>query len=160
MLTFVLRKFILYVLGRNVGGGWAGNDTTWRMSMDIARILKHADRTGELCCQEKRKMIEFIDGIVGGEGQGPLRPTARRVGFVSYSEDVVAGDYVAACFMGLNPTTFPVIQRAFSLATFGLTGLLPGGVSAIVNGVRLDHADLAGLRLPRFEMPAGWQGAS
>jgi uncharacterized protein (DUF362 family) len=155
-VIFFLNKFILYFLGGNVGGGWVGNDTTWRMSMDIARILKYSDKTGALCDNERRKIIGFIDGIISGEGRGPLAPTAKPYGYLSYSDDIVSGDYVAACFMGLNPEELPIIQRAFSLPTYSLTNVNIADIEAIVNGVVYDQKRLTSLGITPFKLPAGW----
>ena len=155
-MTFFLRKFIHYILGRNVGGGWVGNDTTWRMSMDIVRILKHSDKTGKLCGSERRKIIGFIDGIVSGEGNGPLTPTARHCGFLSYSDDLVPGDYIGACFMGLKPEDLPIIRQAFSLSAFPLTNQAIAEIRAIVNGEVYDRRMLQSLNITPFKLPAGW----
>jgi uncharacterized protein (DUF362 family) len=156
MILFFLRKFILHVIGRNIGGGWIGNDTTWRMSMDIARILKHSDKIGVLCDNERRKIIGFIDGIIGGEGKGPLAPTPKPYGYLSYSDDIASGDYVAACFMGLNPEDFPIIQRAFSLPTYSLTNIKVANIQAIVNGLAYDQMKLTSLGITPFKLPTGW----
>jgi uncharacterized protein (DUF362 family) len=60
------------------GGAWQGNDTAWRMSLDLARIVYHADRRGFLQHAPQRRHLCMVDGILGGEGHGPLRPTAAR----------------------------------------------------------------------------------
>jgi len=155
-VIFILRKFIFYVLGRNVGGGWVGNNTTWRTGMDIARILKHSDKTGAMCGNEKRKLIVFIDGIVSGESNGPLMPKAKHYGYLSYGDDIVSVDYVGACFMGLNPEKIPIIRNAFSLTTYSLTKSNISEIRAIVNGLTYDQEKLRSLDIPSFKLPAGW----
>ncbi len=156
-VIFIMRKFIFYFLRRNVGGGWVGNDTTWRMGMDIARILQHSEKTGVLHDDERRKIIVFIDGIVSGEGKGPLAPTAKPYGYLSYSDDIATGDYVAACFMGLIPESFPVIKGAFDLPSYALTNMKIPEIQTVVNGTLYDQAKLKSLGIKRFKMPYGWE---
>lgn len=156
-INFVLRKIIIRLVRRSVGGGWAGNDTTWRMSMDIARILIHATKLGALSNCEVRKHISFIDGILAGEGQGPLAPTARRAGFVLFADDVPAGDYAACCFMGIGPERLPIVKRAFELSDYPLTKLKLIDVTATVNGTFYSNKDLRTWRVESFTMPYDWQ---
>lgn len=151
--NYLIRKWIVRVLGRNVGGGWAGNDTTWRMSMDIARILSYADEKGNLVAAPQRKHMVLVDGIVGGEGQGPLSPTARQVGLLLYSDDIVAGDYLACRYMGLDPTALPINSRAFTLKTYPLTSLDPSSLITVHNGKTVSDVESVS---PPFRMPYGW----
>jgi len=154
---FVLRKIIIRLVRRSVGGSWAGNDTAWRMSMDIARILTHASKTGALSDCEVRKHISLIDGIVAGEGQGPLAPTARRAGFVLFADDVPAGDYTACSFMGIDPEKLPITKRAFELNRYALTKLRLSDVTATVNGTVYCNKDLRTWSVNKFTMPFDWQ---
>src|SRR5262249_193533 len=57
------------------GGSWPGNDTCWRMALDVARCVRHADREGTLHEAPQRHHVVVVDGIVGGEGEGPLSPS-------------------------------------------------------------------------------------
>ena len=156
-LNFILRKVNLRLLRRSVGGGWAGNDTSWRMSMDIARILTHATETGALADSGLRRHLAFIDGILAGEGQGPLAPTPRRAGFLLFADDVPAGDYAACRFMGIDPERLPIVQRAFGLKRYPLTETRSGEVSATVNGALLSNNDLRSWRVKKFTMPHDWR---
>jgi len=154
MVDFFLRKFILKAIGNNVGGGWSGNDTTWRMSMDIARILKYANRSGVLQDIESRRHILMIDGVIAGEGQGPLSPTPRRSGILVYSDDIACGDYVACKCMGIVPEMLPIIKRAFELKSFPLTDAVIDEIQPVVNGVITKSLPLAS---NAFKMPHGWR---
>ena len=60
--------------GQNKGGDWWGNDTTWRMAVDLNKVLLFSDKNGVLS-NKKRRYLSVIDGIVGGEGEGPLAST-------------------------------------------------------------------------------------
>jgi hypothetical protein len=54
-------------------GNWYGNDTAWRMVVDLNRILMYAGRDGLLQDSAARRMFCIVHGIVGGEGNGHFR---------------------------------------------------------------------------------------
>ena len=105
-------------------GNWYGNDTTWRMVLDLNRILLYADAAGQLHDQPVRRFFSVVDGIVGGEGNGPLDPKPKPAGVVLAGGNPVAVDLAAARLMGFNCRCIPMIWRAFEqhplrLTTFG-----------------------------------------
>src|SRR5262249_46288237 len=53
-------------------GGWYGNDTIWRSVLDLNKILLYADREGVMRSERQRRFFSVVDGIIGGEGDGPL----------------------------------------------------------------------------------------
>lgn len=153
IIEFLLRKFILKILHRNIGGGWAGNDTAWRMSLDIARILLYANKKGILGTEAKRKHFALYDGIVGGEGQGPLAPSARQEGIVIFASDIVAGDYLACKCMGIDPNLIPLIKEAFILKKYALTKFKTTEITTIYLQKMINK--IPSVRRP-FKLPYGW----
>jgi uncharacterized protein (DUF362 family) len=55
-----------------------------------------------------------IDGIVAGEGSGPLKNTPVDARIIIAGRDIVAVDTVAATFMGFNPAKIPHLALAHS----------------------------------------------
>ena len=56
-------------------GAWYGNDTAWRMTLDLNNIIHYSDKNGIIKKdQQIRKNLVLVDGIIGGEGEGPLSP--------------------------------------------------------------------------------------
>ena len=57
-------------------GNWHGNRTTWRMCLDLNRCLYYSDASGlHLDAPAPvRTVLTMLDGIVAGEGEGPLAP--------------------------------------------------------------------------------------
>lgn len=87
----------------NIGGGdWWGNDTTWRMAVDINKVLLYSDKYGKLLSKRERKYLALIDGIIGGEGEGPLRPKPVKSGVIILGSNPVAVDIVATEYMGID----------------------------------------------------------
>ncbi|MDZ4803836.1 MAG: DUF362 domain-containing protein [Candidatus Eisenbacteria bacterium] len=89
------------------GGNWHGNDSAWRMVSDLMTIARFADRNGVIQATPQRRHFSLVDGIVGGEGNGPLFPDARPVGVILAGESFLAVDAVAARLMGFDPRKLP-----------------------------------------------------
>lgn len=84
------------------GGGWYGNDTLWRTILDLNRILLYGDQEGNLCLQQQRKVFSIIDGIVAGEGNGPLASDDINTGILLMGTDLFFVDIIAAHLMGVD----------------------------------------------------------
>jgi len=84
-------------------GNWHGNDSAWRMTADLLRILLFADRGGKMVSTPQRKIFCIVDGIIGGDGEGPLAPFACCAGLLTAGADPVSVDLVTARVMGLDP---------------------------------------------------------
>ena len=85
------------------GGCWYGNDTTWRSVVDMTRIVHYADEAGRIMPTIQRQMFSVVDGIVGGDVDGPMKLRSRRAGVVLSGQDMVAVDVVATSLMGFDP---------------------------------------------------------
>jgi len=95
-------------------GNWYGNDTTWRMVVDLNRILMYADKNGCLQDNPARRIFCIVDGIVGGEGNGPLDPTPKVAGMTLAGMNPVAVDLVCARLMGFDYKLLPVLREAMA----------------------------------------------
>ncbi len=83
-------------------GNWYGNDTAWRMTADLARIILYADQNGCIQNRAQRKFFSIIDGIVGGEKDGPLAPTPKPSGVIIAGSNLLAVDLVGTRLMGFS----------------------------------------------------------
>ena len=102
-------------------GNWYGNDTTWRMVIDLNRILMYADKSGHLQDNPARRIFCIVDGIVGGEGNGPLDPTPKPAGLVLAGTNPVAVDLVCARLMGFDYKRLPMLRRALDNHSLPIT---------------------------------------
>ncbi|CUX18167.1 hypothetical protein BN3590_00095 [Clostridium sp. C105KSO15] len=75
-------------------GSWPGNDTIWRMVVDLYKSMH----------KKRRSYFTIIDGVISGEGQGPFCPTAKYANILVAGQDLLSTDIVAAKLMGLDPT--------------------------------------------------------
>jgi hypothetical protein len=80
--------------------------------LDLHKCWIYADKTGVLRDEPQRRFLCVVDGIVSGEGNGPLAPTARCDGVVIAGTDPIAVDTTAATLMGFDPTKLKILMRA------------------------------------------------
>ena len=68
---------LLSIAGDETGieGSWSGNDTVWRMSLDLSRILIYGRVDGTMSDTPQRTVLHICDGIIAGQGNGPLTPS-------------------------------------------------------------------------------------
>lgn len=139
-------------------GAWWGNDTAWRMVLDLARILRYATPTGEMNPSPVRKHVAYIDGIIGGEGQGPLTPKCVPSGLLLFSDNPVSADYAAARLMGFDPDRIPMIREAQNLHSLPLVNQNLADEQIYCNGQTCSLSDLVNLATHHFEPAIGWKG--
>ena len=102
-------------------GSWHGNDTIWRASLDLNKILIYANSNGEMCEQPQRKYFTLIDGIIGGDGKGPMEADPKESGILIASTNPVYADTVAAALMGYDYKKIPTISKGYEIKKYPLT---------------------------------------
>jgi hypothetical protein len=149
------RRLARLTAGRVQAGAWHGNDTAWRMALDLAKIVHFANRAGKLTEKRQRAHLSIIDGIIGGEGEGPLSPRAVKSGVLIFSDNVVTGDHIACRLMGFAPKRVPLVRGALDYEA------LAGGAHefCVVDGQLRDVAALSPILGRAFVAPSGWQDA-
>jgi uncharacterized protein (DUF362 family) len=97
-------------------GNWHGNDTCWRMALDLNRALLYGARDGSWQDGEipARHYLAMVDGIVGGEGNGPLCPNPAPSRVLLGGTNPALLDAVAARLMGFQPEDLPIVREAFA----------------------------------------------
>lgn len=83
-------------------GNWYGNDIAWRMVSDLMKTILYVDKKGMLRNNPQRKVFSIIDGIIGGENNGPLTPDEKKGGIVISGFNLLAVDIVGARLMGFD----------------------------------------------------------
>jgi uncharacterized protein (DUF362 family) len=121
-------------------GNWWGNDTAWRMVVDLVALVRSLRKDAG------RPTVFVYDGIVGGEGNGPLAPLPVDLRLVGAADDPVAGDVAITRALGLEPDDFPLLREAVARGVWG-----DGSRDATVE--RFGVPDRDG---PRIELHPGW----
>jgi uncharacterized protein (DUF362 family) len=140
-------------------GNWHGNDTVWRTVLDLNRILLYADRSGQLGRTTPRRVFNLVDGIVGGEGDGPLNADPRQAGLIIAGANPVAVDLVCAELIGFDPQRMPIIARAFDEHPLPLATFQPQDIVLQTVSTGSDHVVAGWPYAPlHFAPHFGWTG--
>ncbi|MFO1499627.1 MAG: DUF362 domain-containing protein [Verrucomicrobiota bacterium] len=139
-------------------GNWHGNDTCWRMVLDLNKCLFFFDRTG----QPRKKPIRYlavVDGIVGGEGNGPMAPDAKPCGVIVAGTHPAAVDAVAATLMGFEWRKIWLLKNSFQMRAMSFTPFTAEQIEVISDHAawsgQIDHLEDTFDFRPHF----GWAGA-
>jgi uncharacterized protein (DUF362 family) len=98
----------------HLSAGWHGNDTTWRMVSDLNKIAVFGKSDNSISEIPQRKIYNICDGIIGGQGNGPLYPDPLPLGVISFSDNAVLNDICFAKLMKLQPEKIPLISNNIS----------------------------------------------
>ncbi|HZT43002.1 MAG TPA: DUF362 domain-containing protein [Chthonomonadaceae bacterium] len=138
-------------------GSWWGNDTIWRTVIDLNRILFYWDaRRGQLADSPQRAFLSLVDGVIAGEGEGPLHPTPRPAGLLLAGLNPVAVDLTAARLMDFDWRKIPTLAQAASIfADFPPEDIHIESADAGLRGLLLQEEQT---RYFSFVPPSGWRG--
>jgi hypothetical protein len=128
------------------------------MVHDLYRAVLYARPDGTLGPDRCRLPLTIVEGLVAGEGDGPLAPDPRRAGILMMGYEAAWLDHFAALLMGYDPAKIPQISHALETsAPLPLTTLRLEDID-----LRCEPAELAD-RLAHgipaadpFIPPAGW----
>ena len=106
-------------------GNWHGNRTTWRMCVDLNRCLYYSDAQGAHfdAPEPVRRVLTVIDGVVAGEGEGPLAPLDVPLGVVLAATDPIALDLAAVRLMGFDEKRLPKLWEPMHDAGLRITAV-------------------------------------
>lgn len=104
-------------------GNWHGNDSTWRMAVDLSKIFIYADKEGSLQDAPVRRMFSIVDGVIGGEGDGPLTPDSKRCGLIIAGFNPCAVDLVCTRLMGFDYKKIEMLKYALDYPELFKVGL-------------------------------------
>jgi hypothetical protein len=104
-------------------GNWWGNDTCWRMCLDLNKIIFYARPDGTLRPAGpggRRRYFVLADGIVAGHRNGPMNPDPLGAGLLLFGTHPASVDAAAAVLIGFDPERLPIVHRAFASAALPL----------------------------------------
>lgn len=98
---------------QNLGAGWHGNDTVWRMVMDLNLITLYGRKDGTLSNRPERVLYHLCDGIIGGQSDGPLKPEPLPLGIICFTDCPADADLALSSLMGFNYYNIPLLKAAW-----------------------------------------------
>jgi hypothetical protein len=121
-LLMKIPKKIIYWLARAFSkdkyfeGSWWGNDTLWRTIIDLNNILFYWDgKTQHLNNKQQRKLLTIVDGVVSGEGDGPLASQPKLAGILMAGYNPMALDMVGTRLMDFDWRKIPTLSKGNQL---------------------------------------------
>jgi uncharacterized protein (DUF362 family) len=116
-------------------GNWHGNDTCWRMVLDLNKCLFRFDGSGNRRTKPLR-YLAIVDGIVAGEGNGPMSPDPKTCGVILAGTHPVAVDMVAATLMGFDWQKLRLLRQSFNIRELNFVPFTPEAIRVISNNPR------------------------
>ena len=138
------------------GGAWHGNETIWRMIYDLNLVVQCADAEGRLQATPQRNYFCIVDGLVSGEGNGPLQPLPRETDWLLFGDDPFAVDVALAHFMGFAAEKIPLLANRNQFAGCDWGKFSSTGLEAELDGKKIRVQD-SPLNF-KFIPPPGWRG--
>jgi len=136
-------------------GAWYGNDTLWRMILDINNILFYTDLNGETGKESARKVFYIVDGIVGGDKEGPLKPDNKFAGIIAGGWNPVLLDICCASLIGFDYQKIKVIVNSLEnkLLGFGFDDIEKSSVIFNNNVFKIEEIEA----VTHFTPSKGWK---
>lgn len=116
--------------------------------MDLNRIILFGKADGTISNQPQRTLYSLCDAVIGGEGEGPLKPEPYPLGFISFSNDSKLTDVCFGKLMGLNVDNVPLLKAA-------LDDTLQKESKITLDGEKITLEDLSSFALSP-KLPKGW----
>lgn len=90
-----------------IAGSWRGNETLWRTVLDLNHIVYFSN-------EKPAHILNIVDGIIAGEGEGPLKPHPKNVGILVAGWNPLYVDMAVAKMMGYCIEKIPTIYHALN----------------------------------------------
>lgn len=140
-----------------IEGGWHGNDTVWRMTLDLNRLLLYGCTDGSISDVAQRKVYTLTDALVAGQGEGPLAPTPVPLGALTFAASSAFSDLTHASLMHFDYQKIHTVREAFGSFRFPLVHTKVDECEIVCNGKTVTTEELAEDFGLDFIPSAGWR---
>ncbi len=141
-------------------GGWFGNETIPRTTIDLNNILYFYDsRSRSLKDRPKRRVLNIVDGIIAGQHNGPLHPRPISAGTLIAGVDPLLVDLAMGYLMGYDVLAVKTLLYALyhQKSLFSRPDLQPETLPVIYNS---RPQLLREIPIMNFIKPDYWQAVS
>jgi hypothetical protein len=139
-------------------GNWHGNDTCWRMVLDLNKCFFFFDGGG----RQRTKPIRYlavVDAIVAGEGNGPMSPDSKPCGVILAGTNPLAVDCAAATVMGFDWQRIRLLKNAFAMRELNFAPFRPEDIAIYSNRSAWNGGLATVEETFHFKPHFGWVGA-
>ena len=141
-------------------GGWSGNDTVPRTTLDLNNVLYFYRRDLQRLSDEPvSNVLSIVDGVVAGEGNGPLWPSAKPAGVIVGGWNPLTIDTLGAMLIGYDPMKVRLLKHGFGHPKSLLSQFTPvlRELEYKADGVTQPMSEATSMS---FALPDGWHDAS
>ena len=144
-------------------GNWAGNDTCWRMCLDLNKLVFYGRPDGSLRrpgAAARKRYFVLADGWVAGEGSGPMNPDPVDARLLLFGAHPATADAGAAVLMGFDPDRIPLVRQSFRVEHFRLAEWDWRDIEVVSNVAAWSRplAEIDPGSVLAFRPHFGWQG--
>lgn len=137
-------------------GAWYGNDTLWRMILDLNKVLMYSDSEGNIQNTEQRKYISIVDGIIAGQGNGPMSCEPKKLGKIICGDNPVAVDTVCLKYMRFNINYISHVKNAYQISVLPL--IEDNSIEVTENEITKKIEEMDFKQYQKFKIPkCGWE---
>lgn len=147
-LSLLLWKLAMPKNVHNLAAAWFGNDTTWRMVMDLNKIVVFGKSDGTIAVEPQRTLFSLCDGIIGGQGDGPLNPEPLPLGIITFTNNSGLNDICMTQLMNFDYKKFPLLSNS-------IQPLLNNDSEILLNGEKIEFSELTNYSIETTP-PPGW----
>jgi uncharacterized protein (DUF362 family) len=141
-----------------IDGSWYGNDTVWRMVLDLNRIAMYGKIDGSMSSTPVRRVYSVTDGIIAGQHNGPLAPEPISLGAVTFACSSLFADMAHAALMHFDWRKVAFIRYGLeSDYNYPLIRHAAEELKVCANGKTFPFSETARLYGKDFIPPDGWK---
>ncbi len=132
-------------------GSWRGNETIWRTIIDLNHIVYLKGK--------EKKVLNIVDGVISGQGEGPLEPKPKNSGILILGDNPALVDLVGLKIIGYNQSRIPSVFNALhdNRSYFNLDKIILD--SDFINVNNSKFSKIEDIKSLNFEKPNSWLGA-
>ncbi len=145
----ILWKLSFPTRTHTLSAGWSGNDTCWRMVMDLNKIALYGKSDSTISDSKCRVLYSLSDGIIGGQGDGPLYPKPLPLGIIMFSNSSYLNDVAVCKLFDFDINKIPLIKNAYEHCDFYNSEIQ-------CNGRKISNIDELSSEAIEVEPPPGW----
>jgi uncharacterized protein (DUF362 family) len=141
-------------------GNWYGNDTIWRMILDLNKIVFYANPDGTLRADNlinRKAYIGIVDAINCGENEGPKSPDPKHLGYLILGSNPVAIDATASTLMCFDPLKIPMIEKSFQIEKYKLVDFKYSDINVFIGDEIFTLSSIPSKYKKVFEPHIGWK---
>ena len=128
------------------------------MVLDLNKCLFFYDGAGNRRTKPLR-YLAVVDGIIGGEGNGPMSPDAKPCGVIIAGTHPLAVDCVAATLMGFDLQRIRMLKNSFAMRELNFAPFRLEDIEVVSNKPAWNGGCAAVEGAFDFKPHFGWTGA-